>query len=46
MEPAFHRMTDLFRQFGLPDDPASIEVFFARRQARLLREELGAMFAR
>lgn len=29
MEPAFHQLADLFRQLGLPDDPASIERFIA-----------------
>lgn len=29
MEPAIHRLPDLFRQLGLPDDPASIERFLA-----------------
>jgi len=27
MEPAFHRLSDLFRQLGLADDPAAIEAF-------------------
>lgn len=32
MEPAFHRMADLFRQLGLPDDSASIQAFVARHR--------------
>lgn len=32
MENAFHTLTDLFRQLGLPDDPASIEDFVARHR--------------
>ena len=27
MEPHFHRLSDLFRQLGLPDDHAAIEAF-------------------
>ena len=29
MESPIHRLSDLFRQLGLPDDPASIEAFVA-----------------
>ncbi|NRF71850.1 DUF2789 domain-containing protein [Aquincola sp. S2] len=29
MESPIHRLGDLFRQLGLPDDPASIEDFIA-----------------
>ena len=29
MEPTVHRLGDLFRQLGLPDDSASIEAFIA-----------------
>ena len=29
MEPSIHQLGDLFRQLGLPDDPASIESFIA-----------------
>lgn len=29
MENAIHKLGDLFRQLGLPDDPASIESFLA-----------------
>lgn len=29
MEPAIHRLPDLFRQLGLPDEPAAIEHFIA-----------------
>lgn len=29
MENAIHRLGDLFRQLGLPDDPAAIEAFVA-----------------
>ena len=29
MESPIHRLSDLFRQLGLPDDPASIEDFVA-----------------
>lgn len=29
MEPSIHQLGDLFRQLGLPDDPASIERFIA-----------------
>lgn len=32
MEPTFHRMSELFRQLGLPDDPAAIEDFLARHR--------------
>lgn len=32
MENAFHTLNDLFRQLGLPDDPASIEEFVARHR--------------
>jgi hypothetical protein len=32
MEPPFHRLPDLFRQLGLPDDPSSIERFIARHR--------------
>lgn len=27
MQPAFHPLSELFRQLGLPDDAASIEAF-------------------
>ena len=27
MDPHFHRLSDLFRQLGLPDDQVSIEAF-------------------
>jgi hypothetical protein len=30
MESALHKLADLFRQLGLPDDPASIEGFISR----------------
>ena len=29
MESSIHRLGDLFRQLGLPDEPASIEAFIA-----------------
>ena len=29
METQRHRLCDLFRQLGLPDDPASVERFLA-----------------
>ena len=29
MESSIHQLGDLFRQLGLPDDPASIEAFIA-----------------
>ncbi len=29
MENAIHKLSDLFRQLGLPDDPAAIEAFIA-----------------
>lgn len=29
METPFHELADLFRQLGLPDDPAAIERFIA-----------------
>ncbi|QEL65197.1 hypothetical protein OTERR_17210 [Oryzomicrobium terrae] len=29
MENAIHKLCDLFRQLGLPDDPAAIEAFIA-----------------
>jgi len=29
MESSIHKLGDLFRQLGLPDDPASIEDFIA-----------------
>ncbi|HSW05434.1 DUF2789 domain-containing protein [Aquabacterium sp.] len=29
MESPIHRLADLFRQLGLPDDPAAIEDFIA-----------------
>ena len=29
METPFHRLPDLFRQLGLPDDPAAIDGFIA-----------------
>lgn len=32
MESAIHRLPDLFRQLGLPDDLASIESFLAARR--------------
>lgn len=32
MESPVHRLGDLFRQLGLPDDPASIEDFIARHR--------------
>lgn len=32
MESPFHTVSDLFRQLGLPDDPASIEAFLARHR--------------
>lgn len=32
MEYAIHRLSDLFSQLGLPDDPAGIEDFIARHR--------------
>jgi hypothetical protein len=32
MEAPIHRLPDLFRQLGLPDDPAFIEQFIARHR--------------
>jgi len=32
MESPFHRLPDLFRQLGLPDDRASMERFIARHR--------------
>ena len=29
MDGPFHKLADLFRQLGLPDDPASVELFIA-----------------
>lgn len=29
MESPIHRLTDLFRQLGLPDEPATMEAFIA-----------------
>lgn len=29
MENAIHKLSDLFRQLGLPDEPAAIEAFIA-----------------
>ena len=29
MDPHFHRLSDLFRQLGLPNDPAAIDAFIA-----------------
>ena len=29
MDPGIHELSDLFRQLGLPDDPAAIEAFVA-----------------
>lgn len=33
MEPNFHRLSDLFRQLGLPDDLASIEAFILQHRS-------------
>lgn len=32
MENPIHRLGDLFRQLGLPDEPAAIEAFLARHR--------------
>ena len=32
MESSMHRLTDLFRQLGLPDDPEGMEDFIARHR--------------
>ncbi len=32
MESSFHQLSDLFRQLGLADDPASIEAFIAEHR--------------
>lgn len=32
MEPAIHRLSDLFRQLGLPEDHASIERFILQHR--------------
>lgn len=32
MEPASHEFADLFRQLGLPDEPAAIEAFISRHR--------------
>jgi len=32
METPIHHLADLFRQLGLPDDPASIDDFIARHR--------------
>lgn len=39
MDDAFHRLCDLFRQLGLPDEPAEVERFIAEH--RPLPEGMG-----